>query len=681
MKLSIACLALLLTTATARADEGMWLYNQPPLKQLKERYAFEPTSEWLAHLQKASIRIGNGGSGSFVSSRGLVMTNHHVAAESIQKLSTPQKDLVKLGFYAATPEQELKCPDLELNVLESIEDVTARVKSSLTPDMTPAQAEQKRRSVINEIEQQSDHASGLKSEVVTLFRGGAYHLYRYHRYDDVRLVFAPEVGTAFFGGDPDNFEYPRHCLDVTFLRVYEQGKPIHPQHFLRWGQGGVKEGDLVLASGHPARTDRLNTYHHLQFMRDRQYPLSLNVLRRLEVMLNTYSERSQENARQAQDDRNGIQNSRKSRLGGLHGLQDPRLMEPKLQAETALRKERPEYAQAWTDVDVAVDELAAFYERYYLLELNRAFESHLYDVAHQLVRYVAEREKPNAERLRDYAESRWETIEQDLFAQSPLYPAFETTKLSDSLALLLEMLGPQDSTVQKVLQGRSPRQRAYELVSGTKLAEVATRRRLAKLSFKELQASDDPMIQLALKIDPEARQLRQRYDQKVSTPLEVAYSKIAQARLAARPDSVYPDATFTLRLSYGKVAGYQEDGRAVAPTTTLKGLYDTAAAHSNEAPFVVPERWKKARSILNLATPFNFVCTADIVGGNSGSPLVNRAGEVVGLIFDGNLPSLVWDFAYTDEQARSLALDTRAIQEALTKVYACPKLIEEILAK
>lgn len=672
--LSVGVLGILIQSAPA--DEGMWLYNQPPLQALQQRYGFTPSAQWLEHLQKSSVRFNSGGSGSFVSANGLVMTNHHVAADAIQKLSDPQHDYIGKGFYAPTQAQELRCLDLELNVLHDIEDVTEKVRAAHTPGMTDEAAEKARRAVINQLEQESAKSTGLKSEVVTLYRGGQFHLYRYKRYTDVRLVFAPELGIAFFGGDPDNFEYPRHCLDVTFFRVYENGKPVQPPHHLKWG-GGVKEGDLVFVSGHPGRTDRLNTVDHLAFMRDLQYPLSLNVLRRLEVMLNTFSERSHENARQSQDERFGVQNSRKARLGGLQGLQDPAVMQGKKRLEDALRQTvsgnpalAKEYGDAWDIANRAVSEWRSFYHPYYLLEGGRGFNTRLFRIARHLVRLEAERSKPNAERLHEYADANRQSLELELFSQAPIYPQFEEVKLADSLAMLLEMLGPNDPVVQQVLAGKSPRQRAAELIAGTRLRDVNLRRQLAQ----GLAGSNDPMIELARGVDVHARPLRHRYEQKVEEPLQQAYGKIARARLAAGGHDLYPDATFTLRMAFGKVAGYG----GLPYTTRLRGLYETEAAHRGQFPYRVPESWARAKSKLNLDTPFNFVCTADIIGGNSGSPVVDRTGDVVGLIFDGNIESLVLDFLYTEDRARALAVDTRAIVEALTKVYGASGLAAEL---
>lgn len=672
-------------TSLSLADEGMWLFNNPPRKLLEEKYQFQPTDEWLLRLQQASVRFNSGGSGSFVSSDGLVMTNHHVAADALQKLSTAERDLLEEGYYARSREDELKCLDLELNVLMEIVDVTEKVKSAVTKDMEPAEAEKARRAVMNTIEQESLEKTGLRSDVVTLYRGGLYHLYRYKRYTDVRLVFAPEQAIAFFGGDPDNFEYPRYDLDVTFFRVYEDDKPVRVPHYLAWSQAGAGDGELVFVSGHPGHTDRQNTVAHLEFLRDRSFPFILDVLRRREVLLSTFSEEGLENARQAKDELFGIQNSRKARLGQLAGLQDPAVMGRKRIAEEKLRravaadkKLAEEAGDAWDQAAGALEVWNGILMRQRLLESGLAFNTQLFDIARGLVRLAEESAKPNAERLREYRESNRASLEQQLFSEAPIYKHFEQVKLADSLSLLVEIAGLENELVARVLDGKSPSQRAAELVLGSQLADVAVRKKLAEGGPSAIQASDDPMIRLAALVDPPARRVRKIYEEKVEEPLRQAYEKIAAARFALEGTDLYPDATFTLRLAFGKVLGYEDQGEQLPPWTKVGGAYAHAEAHGSQPPFALPERWLKGKDRLDLDTPFNFVSTVDIIGGNSGSPVVNRQGEVVGLIFDGNIHSLVWDFVYSDEQGRAVSVHSDAIREALRKLYNAEKLADEL---
>jgi hypothetical protein len=667
------------------ADEGMWLFNNPPRKLLRERYQFEPDAGWYEHLQKASVRFNSGGSGSFVSPGGLVMTNHHVGADALAKLSTAEHDYLAEGFHARTHDQEIKCHDLELNVLMSIEDVTARVNAAVDPGLNPADAQQARRAVMSEIEKESLDKTGLRSDVVTLYQGGLYHLYRFKKYTDVRLVFAPEKAIAFFGGDPDNFEFPRYDLDVCFFRAYENGEPAQPEHYLKWSAAGAKDGELVFVSGHPGRTERQNTVDHLEFLRDRALPSSLNLIRRREVLLATYSDRSQENARQAEDELFGYQNSRKARLGMLAGLQDPLLFKSLSDREMALRaavaddaKLQQEAGTAWGEVAAALAAWSAFYDDHALLEQAQAFNSELFSIARTLVRMPVETAKPNGERLREFRESNIESLEQQLFSTAPIYPTLEAVKLADSLSMFIEKAGAKNDLVERVLAGKSPQARAAELIQGSKLADVDLRRRLAKGGASAQAAAGDPLIELARLVDDPARAVRKRYEDTVEEPLRQAYAKIANARFALYGTEIYPDATFTLRLAFGTVRGYDEQGQKVAPWTTLGGTYPHAAEHGNVYPFALPRRWIEGKDKLDLDTPFNFVSTADIIGGNSGSPVVNRAGEVVGIIFDGNIQSLVLAYAYTETQARAVSVASPAIIESLKKLYGAGEMVAEM---
>jgi len=677
----------------SRADEGMWLFNNPPTKILQDKYHFQPTAAWLDHLQKASVRFDNGGSGSFVSADGLVMTNHHVGADCLAKISTQEKDYMKTGFEAKSGAEEPKCVDLELNVLMSIEDVTSRVTAAVTPAMNSADAEKARRAVINGIEKESRDKTGLRSNVITLYNGGLYHLYLYKRYTDVRLVFAPQKAIAFFGGDPDNFEYPRYDLDICFFRVYENNQPVHVEHFLKWSEAGAAEGDLVFVSGNPGRTERLDTMAHLQYQRDLAVPGTLNLLRRREILLKNYSDRSTENARRAEDDYFGIQNSRKAYLGMLGGLQDPTIMEKKRSMENSLRdkvgsdpKLQQAYGDAWDQVAATLKTLVKIRDEYNLIGYGptkraQAFNSELFDTAMTLLRLAQESPKPNNERLREFSEANLEPLKLQLFSEAPIYEDLETVKLADSLGLMMEVMGADNDLVKKVLAGKSPRDRAAELVRGTKLKDVAVRKQLADGGMKAIDASNDPMIELAKLIDPPARRIRQTYEQQVDEPQRQAYGKIANARFAVYGTSIYPDATFTLRLAFGEAKGYTEEGKKIPWATMIGGTYEHADAHENKEPFELPAIWKERKAKLNPSTPFNFVSTADIIGGNSGSPVVNRDGELVGIIFDGNIQSLVLDYIYSDQEARAVAVHSAGILEALRKVYAANRLVGEITGK
>jgi hypothetical protein len=696
-RIILPLLALAVLAASARADEGMWLFTNPPRKLLQEKYKFDPTDKWLEHVQKSSVRFNSGGSGSFISPDGLVMTNHHVGLTVLQQISKPGgKDYVKDGFYAETPDKEVKAEQEELNVLMKIEDVTKRVNAAVTPGLAPEKAADARRAVIAEIKKEAlakAEKDGIKpahTQVVTLYQGAQYHLYTYKKYTDVRLVFAPEQQAAFYGGDPDNFEYPRFDLDICFFRVYENGKPAKVEHYLKWSQGGVKDNELVLVSGHPGRTNRQDTVTELEFQRDRLFPFRLQLLYRLEVAYSVYSARSAENARQAKEDLFSVQNSRKAREGGMAGLLDPPILRKKQDQEQKLRtavagnSSLKDTAGAWDKIAAASKVEADNFLRYHMLEGvrggPRGFNSHLFEFARTLLRASEELPKPNGERLREYQDSELESLKDALFSQEPIYPEFETMKLAHSLTFLTNRLGAESDLVKKVLAGKSPQERAYELVSGTKLKDPEERKKLFEGGKSAVSTAHDPMIEVARTIDATARAVRKIVEAEDEVK-EQAYAQIAKAKFAIEGTDAYPDATFTLRLAFGVVKGYEENGKHIPFETTFAGLYERAKEHNNQPPFDLPERWVKCKDKLDLNTPFNFVCTADIIGGNSGSPVVNRDAELVGIIFDGNIQSLVLDFVYTEEQARAVSVCSQAIIEALRKVYDAGKLADEITGK
>src|SRR5438445_3741197 len=679
--------------SSALADEGMWLFNAPPLKQLREKYQFEPTPQWLDHLQKASVRFNAGGSGSFVSANGLVITNHHVGADSLQKFGDEQHNYLRDGFYAKTQAEEKKCVDLELNVLMSIEDVTGRVNGAVKSGMTGEQAANARKSVIAAIEKESKEKSGLRSDVVTLYQGGAYHLYRYKRYDDVRLVFAPEQQSAFYGGDPDNFEYPRYDLDICIFRVYENGQPAKIDNFLKFNPNGPSDGELTFVSGHPGKTDRQLTLDELADTRDRYLPYVLRMFNRREVLESAYSARSFENARKAREDLFGTQNNRKRYDGYLAGLLDPEIWsqlkarEQKLRDAIARDPKIKSTSAAYDRIKRAQAEIAKNASVYNYLEQERpstigyrqprAFVGDLFKYARLLLRAVDERAKPNGERLPQFRDSARESLELELFSTEPIYDDYEILLLTDSLTDFASQFGANDPMVQKVLAGKSPHARAVELVSGTKLKDVAVRKDLYHKDAAALQAAHDPMIDVARLVDGPAREARKIYDAQDEIKKQ-AYSEIAKARFAIEGATNYPDATFTLRLSYGRVREYEQDGKQIPAFTDFAGLYQRSAEHDNRPPFDLPQHWVDKKASLNLATHFNFVSDADIIGGNSGSPVVNRANEFVGIIFDGNIQSLVLDWIYTATQARAVSVASSGIMEALRKVYDAKALADEL---
>ena len=679
------CLALSFSFSTvASADEGMWLYNEAPKEKIKAKYGFELTQAWLDHVRLSSVRFNNGGSGSFVSRDGLTFTNHHVGAACVQQLSTEGHDYIKTGFYAKTQADEAKCPNLELNELVGIEDVTDKVNAGVKPEMSAADTGQAQRAAMSQIEKDCSTSTGLRCDVVTFYSGQVYNLYKYKKYTDVRLVFAPEFDIAFFGGDPDNFTYPRYDLDITFFRVYEDGHPAHLDNYLRWSRTGVKNDELVFVSGHPGSTARMQTIAQLEFTRDVNYPSVLALLKRRIALLQDFSKQSEENARIAQEDIFGLQNSQKAITGYEAGLKDKSIWDAKAADETKLRsayKADPKHSSAsdpWDAIAQAEKLQGDIYLQLNYLERLRGFASGLPQIARILVRAAEEKPKPNGERLREYRDSGLPSLEQQLFSSAPVYKSLDAALLVDSLAEMQDALGKDNPDVQKVLNGKAPADAAKEMIAGTKLDDVAVRKQLYEGGEAAIEASTDPLIVAMRAIEPDALALRKQFDDKIDSVVRLNGTLIAKARFVQSGFSQPPDATFTLRLSYGEVKGYKENGKDISYFTTMGGAYEHAAEHNNEPPYKLPESWMNAKAKLDLKTPLNFVSTADIIGGNSGSPTVNKQGEVVGIIFDGNIESLPANFAYSEVQSRAVSVDSRGIQEALRKIYGATALADEL---
>jgi len=683
-----ACVALLagaLLCPAVRSDEGMWTFDNPPLKQLQEKYNFTPSQQWLDHLRLASVRLNDGGSGSFVSAHGLLLTNHHVARGQLQKNSTAEHDYIRDGFYAATPEQEMKSRDLEVNVLVSMENVTDKVRAAVKGAKNAEVEFAKRKTAIADIERESTEKTGLRSDVVTLYQGGEYWLYRYKKYTDVRLVFAPEQQAAFYGGDPDNFTYPRYDLDMALFRVYENGKPVDSKDYLKWNPKGAGDGELVFVSGHPGSTARLDTYAQLESLRDVRAPYVLQTLKRRIALLKEYSARGPEQARQAASLTFGLENSVKAWQGRYDGLLDKNVMDKRRKDEEEFRakvKANPEWQKecggAWDAIARASEmEKPRIKEQYF-----RITDSQLSALAVMLVRYVAETQRPDGERLEGFRDSQLDSLRLRLFSPAPIYPELEIARMTSALEAGLKELGPNDAWLKAVLDGRSPKDAATQLISGTKIGDRAFRKSLVEGGKAAVDASNDPMIAMARRIDPIDRERTKWLEDNVQSVEQRAGEQLGKARFAAYyGKTTYPDATFTLRLSYGQVQGYAMNGTKAPYKTTFYGLYDRAASFDNKGPFELPKRYVEGKDKLDLATPMNFVTTNDIIGGNSGSPVVNRNGEIVGLVFDGNIESFVGDFLYDITANRTVAVHTAAMTEALTKLYGAQRLVDELLGK
>ncbi|HJQ68868.1 MAG TPA: S46 family peptidase [Blastocatellia bacterium] len=672
-------LALLTFAPRLSADEGMWTFDNPPLKQWKERYNFEPSAEWLEHVRLASVRLNDGGSGAFVSADGLVVTNQHVGAGQVTKLSTPERDLVKDGFYARTREEELRAPDLEVNVLISYEDVTARAQA--------ADAGAARKAEMAKIEKESLEKTGLRSEVVTLYSGGEYWLYRFKKYTDVRLVFAPEEQIAFFGGDYDNFTYPRYNLDVTFFRVYENGQPARTPHYFKWSATGPKDGEFVLLSGNPGSTNRLLTMAQLNYQRELGNPIQMQVWTSRRDALARYAKKSAEADRRATQSLRSLENSIKRLTSQQAGLMSARLIEKKTKEEEALRAEvnrRPElkqaYADAWDQISAAYGEMPGKAKR---IAFSLLTPSRLGTLASNFVRYAEEVQKPNDKRYPEFSDSKLESLKFSMLSPAPIYPDMEEAILAGWLEEAQKALGPDDPFVRAALAGSTPAEVAKQAVSGTRLTDVAARKALLEGGPAAIAKSDDPLIQLARRVEPVYRELRAWQEEKIKNVEESAGQRIAKARFVVYGKNVYPDATFSLRLSYGKVAGYEEDTTMVPYKTTFYGLYERAEGFDEKPPYDLPRRYKEGKSKLDLSTPFNFVYTADTIGGNSGSPVINRNAELVGLNFDSNIQKLANRYSYIDdaEGSRAVGVHSAAIIEALKKLYGADRLVQEVLGR
>jgi len=667
--------------AVLRADEGMWTFDHPPSDAIQKRYGFAITKSWLEHLQLSSVRFNDGGSGSFVSADGLVLTNHHVALGQLEKLSTPQTNYAANGFYAKTRADEVKSVDSELNVLVSYENVTAQVIAAARGKAAQA-ALDARRAEIARIEKESLDRTGLRSDVVPLYQGAEYWLYRYKKYTDVRLVFAPEQQAAFFGGDPDNFTFPRHDLDFAIFRVYENGQPIHSEHFLKWNMRGAADDELVFVTGHPGSTDREDTVAELETQRDTIYPASLQVVKRRIATLRRYSSRGAEEARQASGSIFGLENALKAETGEYNGLLDPKVMAKKAAEEKSLRdavSRKPElqsqYGRAWDDIIRAEQTQRKLYKTTRFGQLRG---SSLAPLGLLIVQYAEEVKKPDGSRLDGFHESQLPSLGFQLTSPRPFYPALDETLLADSLQESLEELGPAHPFIKAALGGKSPADAAASLIRGTKLGDPAVRKQLLDGGEQAVSQSTDPLIVLGRALNPLSREMQKTLERDVESIESAAREKIGQARFAVYGTSAYPDATFTLRLSYGKVSGYPMNGTLAPYKTTIAGLIDRAASFDNKPPFNLTPRVAQARSRLDLSQPLNFVTTNDIIGGNSGSPVVNRAGELVGLIFDGNIESLAGRFVYEEEKNRAVAVHAGAIIHALRVVYDAGALADEL---
>jgi hypothetical protein len=676
-----ARIAALLVAAPllAAADEGMWTFDAFPSEKVERAHGFAPSASWLEHARLSSARLALGCSGSFVSEQGLVLTNHHCAHPCIEQLSTAGKDLVRDGFLARTVAEERRCPGLEVDQLTAVSDVTARVRAA-TRGREGEAYQRALRGETARIEKECQTSEALRCDVVSLYRGGLHHLYVYRRFQDVRLVFAPEIAAAFFGGDPDNFMFPRYDLDVAFLRVYEAGKPARARSWFRWSAAGAQAGELTFVTGHPGGTQRSLTAAQLRHERDVTLPDELVRLAEARGLVTGFQLLGEEQKRISTEYLFYVENSFKALRGRLEALQDAELFDAKVAAEEALKAElakdpdrRERVLPAFAAIERAQARLREV--RKELNSLEHGLGGELASLARILLRAGEEREKGNDERLREYRDSNRPALAQRVLSEAPIYPQLERLLLGHALAKVRERLGVDHPAVRALLGKESPEEVAARAVDGTRLRDPAERRRLWEGGREAVDASDDPMIALVRAVDPFARRVRKLHEDEIDSVVKRSEETIAEARFAVQGRTTYPDATFTLRLSYGQVKGWREGTVEVPPFTTLGGAFER---HTGRDPFALPPSWLAARDRLDLSTPFDLVTTNDIIGGNSGSPVVNRDAEIVGVIFDGNIHSLGGEYAFDASVNRAVAVDSRAIVETLGKIYGAGRIVEEL---
>ncbi len=723
------CLAIVIANM-AFAEEGMWLFTAVPRDKIKALYGFEPTQQWLDHMRLSSVKF-SGGSGSFVSPNGLIMTNHHIGASCINAVSTTTKDYMKTGFYAPTQAEEIRCPNMSVQVLMGIDDITDKVNAALK-DVPSAEAAAALRTATQKLQSDCAAETKLSCQAISMYSGMLVFMYKYKPYTDVRLVFAPEYDMAFFGGDPDNFEYPRYDLDVTFLRVYESNAPLQSEHYFTWSKNGAKNNELVFVSGHPGSTQRLNTFAQLEFLRDVQFPITLaSQTRNIEDLIKR-SAASEETRRSLERQLFNAQNSLKANKGYYSGLVDKNLMAAKAKDENALRDAfqknpslKAQYGDPWQEIADYYKVLRdgnLFAERQYFPFTAPqaggggrggrggqgapggrggqaapragsgpagAFRGGLPDMALMIMRAVSEKDKPEAERMAGFRDTA--AVEKVLFASDQKINATDDIAAMSVTLNEMNKFLPGNAVVERILDGRTPEQAARETIMNTKVGDAEFRKQLYAGGGAAIESSADPLVALVRAAEAEGKRISEEYAKKV-TPLEAgrgtAETNIAKIRFAVRGLTSPPDANSTLRLSYGSIKGYVEDGLGtvpkgtkVTPFTTIGQAFDYAASHGNKAPYNLPDSWINAKGRVNGKTPLNFVSTNDIIGGNSGSPVLNKKAEVVGLIFDGNIQMLPGRYQYDEVISRAVSVDSRALLEAVRNVYKATALADELTGK
>lgn len=679
--LTAAAIAPFLITAPAAAEEGMWTFDAVPTAAIQKAYGWAPDQPWLDRVQQSAVRLTNGCSASFVSAEGLILTNHHCIVSCLQDLSSADQDLVAGGMNALTRNEEKTCPGQQAETVTSITDVTKDVQGAIGT-LTGAALVKARDARIAEIEAAAcTDLATTRCQVVTLFGGGEYKLYQYRKYSDVRIAWAPEFQAAFFGGDPDNFNFPRYAMDAAFLRAYENGKPVATPTHLRWNPRAPKDGEISFVVGNPGSTQRLMTESQREFLRSQATPLRLILMSEYRGRLIRAMQESADKNREGGDTLFGVENSFKVYNGQLAALNDAKFKASLSASEADLRARAAGNAaigDPWADIDAAVQARTATHLEANFLANGPTSYSSLAGYARTLVRAAAERAKPNAERKPGYTDSALPLLEKRMLDAAPTYPWLEQLGIEFWASKTREYLGTDNTDVKALFGHDSPEALAKKLVSGSKLADPAYRKALWEGGAAAIAASDDPLIRFYAKLEPRSRAIEDDFDRDYDAPVTAAQSRLAQARFAAYGDALYPDATFTLRLSYGQVKGWNERGTDIAPTTRIGGTYDRA---TGQFPYILAKGFEANKARINPNVVYDFVTTNDIIGGNSGSPVIDRDGSVIGTAFDGNIHSLGGNFGYDPVLNRTVAVSTAAIQEGLDKIWPAPALSAELNGK
>ena len=667
----------------------MWTFDNLPLEKLKSKYNFVPNDEWIKTAWKAPVRFNSGGSGAFVSGNGLVMTNHHVARRNLHNISSAKYDYLKNGFYARSLKEEIKIRDLEVNALDSIKDVTEKVLKAVGASLSYEEQNRAKKAAIAKIEKESFEKTSLRSNVIELYHGCKFHLYRYRKYTDVRLVMAPENLLAKFGGEYDNYSYPRYQFDFAFYRIYKNGKPLKSKHFFKWNPKGAIENELVFVSGNPGSTDRLKTISQLEYDRDYYIPALLESLVYFKNVFISYSKLGNEQKRQAKGYLYGIGNYEKRYNGMLNTLLDSKMFATKVYQENEIKKAlekncklKKTSSNIWHNLGKLQKKIKSkhnelvYHEVYKKLKILK-FSKIIY-IANYIVRSGYELKKPNNERYPKFRDSNLDSLKLKLFSPAPIYPELEKFVLTNSFNYLIKKLGRNNAYTKAILQGEKASDLAQKIINNTKIFAPDFRKKLVDGGLKIIAKSQDPAICLARRIYPFYKKNRKWYEDKIKSIERIEASKLANLLFSIYGKNIYPDATFTLRFSYGVPLSYEQNTTMVPFKTSFYGLFARACEFDNKPPFNLAKSLIKKKDKIKGSVPVNFVLTSDTVGGNSGSPVYNKNLEFVGIIFDRNIHGLSRAYLYNEKQARSVAVHTAGITEVLDKVYNMKNLLREL---